>query len=70
MISEVSAAAVTCAIISPECSPESRIRKAGPDTLWKVRDYLEVLTDAEAAHQDLLAIQKKLEDAGSTVQVK
>lgn len=41
----------------------SRIRKAGPDTLWRVRDYMEVLTDAEASHQELLAIQKRLEEA-------
>lgn len=41
----------------------SRINDAGPDTRWKVRDFLEVLMDAEAAHDDLLAIQKKLEEA-------
>ncbi|MEL7484294.1 MAG: hypothetical protein AAFN41_08055, partial [Planctomycetota bacterium] len=31
-----------------------RIRKAGADTQWKVRDYLDVLRDTEAAHQELL----------------
>lgn len=38
-----------------------RINEAGPDTQWKVRDFLEVLKDAEAAHQDLLTIQKRLD---------
>ncbi len=42
-----------------------RIRKAGPETMWRARDYLEVLTDTQAAHQDLLTIQKKLEDAAA-----
>ncbi len=32
----------------------SRIQEAGPSTAWQVRDYLTVLTDAEAAHQELL----------------
>ena len=41
----------------------SLVRKAGPEASWRVRDYLEVLTDARATHQDMLAIQKKLEDA-------
>jgi hypothetical protein len=40
-----------------------RVKEAGPDTPWKVRDFLEVVNDAEAAHQDLLIIQRKLEDA-------
>jgi len=42
-----------------------RIKESGPDTPWKVRDYLEVLSDAHAAHQDLLTIQKSLEDAAA-----
>lgn len=42
-----------------------RIKDAGPDSTWKVRDYLEVLRDAQAAHQDLLAIQKSLEDVSA-----
>ena len=40
-----------------------RIREAGPESAWKVRDYMEVLTEARGAHQDLLDIQKKLDDA-------
>jgi hypothetical protein len=40
-----------------------RVKEAGPDTPWKVRDFLEVVNDAEAAHQDLLTIQSKLEEA-------
>ena len=43
-----------------------RIKESGPDTPWKVRDYLEVLTDAQAAHQDLLSLQRALEEADKT----
>lgn len=38
-----------------------RIRESGPETSWRVRDYREVLADSQAAHQDLLAIQTRLE---------
>ncbi|HEV8321265.1 MAG TPA: ATP-binding protein [Myxococcota bacterium] len=34
----------------------SREDKAGANTAWKVRDYLEVLSDTEAAHQELLEV--------------
>lgn len=37
----------------------SRIRKAGPTSQWRVRDFLEVLTDTEAAHEELISIQKQ-----------
>ena len=40
-----------------------RIKHAGPDTPWRVRDFLEVLSDSQAAHQELLDIQKRLETA-------
>lgn len=43
-----------------------RINKAGPETSWRVRDYLEVLTDTESAHQELLDIHGRLEkEAGA-----
>jgi hypothetical protein len=60
-------------LIGTKASPQSRsagvvvlrrrIKEAGPDTPWKIRDFIEVLSDAQAAHQDLLAIQKQLEEA-------
>lgn len=34
-----------------------RIKKAGPNEPWRVRDYLDVLRDTEAAHQELLEVQ-------------
>ncbi|MGL4420183.1 MAG: ATP-binding protein [Gemmataceae bacterium] len=43
-----------------------RIKESGPDTLWKVRDYLEVVSDAEAAHHELLTIQRQLINASKT----
>ena len=36
-----------------------RIKKAGPDAAWKVRDYLEVLEDTKAVHSDFLTQQAK-----------
>ena len=42
------------------------IRKAGPESDWIVRDYLRVIEDARAAHQDLLAIQRAAEEAEDT----
>lgn len=38
------------------------IKKAGPDTPWRVRDYMEVLEDAEAAHLELLETQRRAEE--------
>lgn len=34
-----------------------RIEKAGPTEPWRVRDYIDVLTDTEAAHKELLDVQ-------------
>jgi hypothetical protein len=33
------------------------MKKAGPNEQWKVRDYIEVLRETEAAHQELLDVQ-------------
>jgi len=38
-----------------------RINKAGPETAWRVRDFMAVLKDTEAAHRELLEIQKQAE---------
>jgi hypothetical protein len=38
------------------------IKQAGPDADWTVRDYLEVLEHTEAAHKELLAIQRSAEE--------
>jgi hypothetical protein len=38
-----------------------RIKDSGPDTMWRVRTYLGVLSDAEAAHRELIDIQTALE---------
>lgn len=35
-----------------------RVRKAGPESMWRVRDYLHVLEDTESAHNELLSIQR------------
>lgn len=40
-----------------------RVKEAGPQTSWKVRDYLDVFIDTQAAHEELLEIHKKLEEA-------
>ena len=40
-----------------------RIKEAGPDSTWRVRDHLEVLTDTKAAHEELLAIHRQAEQA-------
>jgi hypothetical protein len=41
-----------------------RIKEAGPETPWRVRDYLDVFRDTQAAHEDLLKIHRKtVEDA-------
>lgn len=38
-----------------------RMREAGPDASLKVREYLQMLNDAEAAHQELLDIHLRME---------
>lgn len=35
-----------------------RVRESGPEAMWRVRDYLQVLEDTESAHNELLAIQR------------
>ncbi|MDG3006622.1 ATP-binding protein [Paludisphaera mucosa] len=40
-----------------------RISNAGPDTRWKVRDFLDVLNDTQSAHQDMLNVQEALDKA-------
>ncbi len=40
-----------------------RIKKAGPETAWSVRDFMGVLRDTEAAHRELLEIQKRAEES-------
>jgi hypothetical protein len=34
------------------------MKKAGPNTPWRIRDYLEVLVDTEAAHNELLKVNQ------------
>ncbi len=38
-----------------------RIKKAGPDCPWRVRDFLDVLAEVEAAHNELLEIHRRAE---------
>lgn len=40
-------------------SLRKRIKDAGPDTPWKVRDFTEVLTDTQAAHQEFISLYNK-----------
>lgn len=42
-----------------------RTNEAGPVTDWSVRDYLEVLTDTEAAHMELISIHTRLESVAA-----
>ena len=59
-------------LIGTKAPPDSRgrgvvalrrqIKQAGPDADWTVRDYLEVLEDTEAAHMELLEIQRLAEE--------
>jgi hypothetical protein len=59
-------------LIGTKAPPDSRsrgvvalrreIRQAGPDADWTVRDYLEVLEDTEAAHKEVLEIQRRAEE--------
>lgn len=64
-------------LIGTKASPQSRargavvlrgrIKGAGPDTAWRVRDYIEVLGDTQAAHEEFLAIHRENEQrAGDT----
>lgn len=39
-----------------------RVRKAGAGTQWAVRDFLEVLQETEAAHNELLEIHRRSEE--------
>jgi len=39
-----------------------RRREVGPETPWRVRDYLGVLKDTDAAHHELLAIHRRVEE--------
>lgn len=38
---------------------KQRMRERGPEASWRVRDLVEVLTDAEAAHKELLATRRR-----------
>lgn len=40
-----------------------KIRKSGPDTPWVVRDYLRLLANTEAAHDELLQVHRQAEAA-------
>ena len=40
---------------------QSRMKKAGPECMWKVNDYTEILENAEAAHQEWLDAAQKTE---------
>ena len=44
----------------------SRIKKAGPDTPWRVRDYLDVLGETQAAHEELLEIHRHAQKIADT----
>ena len=39
-----------------------RISESGPNTPWKVRDYVNVLEDTDAAHRELLEIRGQLNE--------
>jgi len=41
---------------------QERMGAAGPDTPWKVRDYVEVLRDARAIHVALVKREEERED--------
>jgi len=43
-----------------------RIKESGPETPWRVRDYLDVLSDTQAAHEELLEIHRRAEQAADT----
>lgn len=42
-----------------------KMRHAGPETPWKVRDFSEVLLDTESAHKEILEIQRRLHEKAS-----
>jgi hypothetical protein len=46
----------------------ARIKDAGPETRWTVRDYLQVLEDTKAAHQELLSIYERLEKEAEKIE--
>lgn len=60
-------------LIGSKASPTSRARgvivlgrrnkEAGADTKWKVRDFMEVLEQTEAAHMELIEVQRRAEVA-------
>lgn len=43
-----------------------RIKEAGPDSAWRVRDFLDVLRDMQAAHKELLDIHRRAEESASS----
>ncbi|MCC6124355.1 MAG: ATP-binding protein [Pirellulales bacterium] len=62
-------------LIGTKASPKSRaqgtvilrrrIKESGPDTPWRVRDYMDVLRDTQAAHEELLDIYHRIEKAAA-----
>ena len=62
-------------LIGTKASPKSRaegavilrrrIKESGPETPWRVRDYLDVLRDTQAAHEELLEIHRRAEQAAA-----
>lgn len=56
-------------LVGSLASPQSRVRgakqlrqrmkKAGPESPWRVRDFLDVLAETEAAHNEVLEIQRQ-----------
>jgi hypothetical protein len=66
-------------LIGTKASPKSRaegavilrrrIKESGPETPWRVRDYLQVLRDTQAAHEELLEIHRRTEQAAEADEV-
>jgi hypothetical protein len=62
-------------LIGTRASPKSRaqgavilrrrIKESGPETPWRVRDYLDVLRDTRAAHEELLEIHRRAEQTAA-----
>jgi hypothetical protein len=60
-------------LIGTKASPKSRaqgavilrrrVKESGPETPWRVRDYMDVLRDTQAAHEELLEIHRRAEQA-------
>ncbi|HZV01330.1 MAG TPA: ATP-binding protein [Planctomycetota bacterium] len=44
-----------------------KIRTVGQETLWTVRDYGQVLVDAEAAHREILEVQRSIQEQADSV---